>query len=218
MIQACETIKTLEGKLNCLFIVRDKAIIEKQIQSLTSLISEITETKNEFITQQNEDEANKWLSIEHIGLAILDGLKLFLKLKQNDPNSAWIHLIGAQNYAYSSSAVYELSENIQKHCMFHFHNIEYILFPPQTFLSTSIIVSKSKCSICHKEYSGCEHIGGEPYMGKYCVEIPTDIEKLDSVSIVDNPADKKCRISSYGNSPTTDTMTLLDKSADEQNN
>ena len=55
-------------------------------------------------------------------------------------------------------------------------------------------------------------------MGKYCVEIPTDIEKLDSVSIVDNPADKKCRISSYGNSPTTDTMTLLDKSADEQNN
>lgn len=217
MIQAYETIKTLEDKLGYLFIVRDKTILKKQIQSLTSLIYEITETKNEFITQQNEDEANKWLSIEDMSLAILDGLKLFLKLKQNDHDSAWIHLIDAQNHAYSST-VYELSGNIQKHCISHFHNIEYVLFPPQTFLSTSIVVSKSECSICHKEYSGCEHIGGESYMGKHCVEIYIDLERLDSVSIVDNPANKKCRITSYGVSPTINKMTLLDKSVDGQNN
>ena len=52
MIDEHETIKTLESKLTYLFITRDKTIFEKQLSLLSDLKSKITETKNEYISQQ----------------------------------------------------------------------------------------------------------------------------------------------------------------------
>ena len=218
MIEEREIIKTLENKLTYLFITRDKTIFEEQLSLLKTLKSKILETKNEFIDQQNENEANKWLSIENICLAIIEGSNLFLALKQNDPDSAWNHLITAQNHSHWSNNEYGLAGNIQRDCISHFNNIELVLFPPQSFMSISMISEKSECSICHKEFSECEHIRGEAYMGKACSEIATKIRDMHHIAIVSHPDDKRCRVTHYGdkNPPTINKMTLLDESAEQQ--
>lgn len=218
MIEERETIKTLEQKLIYLFLTRDKKVFEEQLSLLTNLKSEIIETKSEFISQQNENEANKWLSIENICLSIIEGLNLFVKLKENDPDAAWNNLIAAQNHSHWSNNEYQLSGTIQRDCISHFNNIELVLFPPQSFMSISMVSEKSECSICHKEFSECDHIRGEAYMGKACTEIATKIRDMHHVALVDHPDDKRCRVTHYGDKdpPTINKMTLLDESIDRQ--
>jgi len=218
MIDEHETIKTLESKLNYLFITRDKTIFEEQLSSLIDLKSKITETKNEHISQQNENESNKWLSIENICLSIIEGLHVFVKLKESDPDNAWNHLIAAQNHAHWSNNEYRLSGDIQRNCISHFNNIELVLFPSQTFMSASLVSERSECSICHKEFSECEHIRGEAYMGQACTEMCTKIREFHHAAIVDHPDDKRCRVSHYGDTdpPTINKMTLLDESKNKQ--
>jgi len=212
-----EIIKTLESKLTYLFITRDKKIFEEQLSLLIDLKDKIIETKNEFISQQ-ETEANKWLSIENICLSIIEGLNLFVKLKENDPDTAWNHLIAAQNHSHWSNNEFQLLGTIQRDCVSHFNNIELVLFPPQTFMSASMITEKSECSICHKDFSSCDHIRGEAYMGQACAEIATKISQFNHAAIVDHPDDKRCRVTYYGdkNPPTINKMTLLDESKTEQ--
>jgi hypothetical protein len=45
-------------------------------------------------------------------------------------------------------------------------NFENVVFPPQDFLSPSMIIKDVICSICHKNYDECDHVERKPYMGK----------------------------------------------------
>ena len=161
-----ETVKVLEKALKYLFITRDKTILNEQLSSLIKLKSTISQTKYQFIHQQNENNANKWYSIEEICLSIIEALKMFILLKENDPDAAWNHLIDAQNRAHWSNNAYQLSSFLQKECISRFHNIEVVLFPPQIFQSVSMVTVKSECSICNQDFSQCDHIRGEVYMGR----------------------------------------------------
>lgn len=212
-----ETIKTLEQKMKYLFIARDKAILDEQIKILEDIVHDIEKTKNKFIARQDEDNANKWLSMEEAASSILNGLIMFTKLKENNPESAWNYLISAQNHAYWSSNAYELpNTTIQRDCSNHFYNVERVLFPPQVFLSMGMIVAESICTICQKQTSECEHICGEVYMGKMCGQTYTKIESVEEVSMVNDPADKRCRVTRYQkNSMNINTMTLISEPVNE---
>ena len=211
MIDEKTAIKTLSSKMKYLYITRDISIFEEQQSKLEKLHEKIIETKQKFIEKKNEDESNKFLSIENLCISILSGIHMFIKLKQNDPNGAWLDLVEAQNNAYWSINHYELSGNLPKDCIVHFSNVEKILFPPQTFNSISVISIKSKCSICDEDFSLCDHIRGEAYMGVSCSEICTEMKDFHHVAIVENPDDKRCRNTAYGNSKDNmiDVMTLL---------
>lgn len=215
MMNEHETVKTLEQKMKYLFIARDKTVLEEQVKVLKDMVRDIKETKEEFIAKQDEDNANKWFSIENVCSAILNGLFIFVGLKENDPSAAWNSLIFAQNRAHDSIVAYRLPDtSIQRNCFKHFSNIEHVIFPPQSFTSDGSIVSKSICSICQKEILECDHIKGEVYMGKMCSEIVVDIQEVKEISIVADPASKIRRVLNYTeNSITVDTMTLLTKPA-----
>ena len=199
-------IHHLAEQFGYLFITRDSTVFEKQIIFLEKLMTEITAVKAKYAEQQNEMEANKWLGIENLCHAITYGHRMFLDLKKNDPDNAWLHLISAQNHAHWSAMEYELGGTIQKAFILHFANIEKVLFPSQMFNSVELVVKSSECSICHKEFAKCEHIRGEAYMGEFCSEIASESEIVSS-SIVSNPADKGCRITHTGN---TNIMTLME--------
>lgn len=72
------------------------------------------------------------------------------------------------------------------------------LYPYKLFASSGLIVSESECSICKQPMNGakCTHIKGQLYWGELAVEIITRVSKVDEVSIVENPADKRCTITS----------------------
>lgn len=211
MIDEKTVIETLSSKMKYLYLTRDITIFEEQKSELEILHEQIVETKQKFIDDKNEDESNKFLSIENLCSAILSGIMLFTKLKQGDPNGAWFDLVEAQNNSHWSNNHYELSGEIQKNCIIHFNNVEKILFPPVSFQSISMASVKSKCSICDGDFTQCDHIRGEAYMGVACSEICTEMKDFHHVAIVDNPDDKRCRIISTGTSKENmiDVMTLL---------
>ncbi|WP_199175564.1 hypothetical protein, partial [Telmatospirillum siberiense] len=74
--------------------------------------------------------------------------------------------------------------------------IEKIVFPSQIFVSSGLIVDHQICSICGKEYGDCDHLAGFPYMGEFCLIIQRGI-RANHVAIVQNPADKRCRLTSF---------------------
>ena len=74
--------------------------------------------------------------------------------------------------------------------------IEKLVFPPQIFLSTGMIVRSEICSICEKDYADCEHLVGMPYWGRFCFRRLKDI-RPDHVAIVEEPANKLCRLTHF---------------------
>lgn len=64
---------------------------------------------------------------------------------------------------------------------------------PGYYFSTEIIAKKEICNICNLDYRSCEHISGNIYEGIICTTKRQDFQ-LKSVSIVENPADPRCRI------------------------
>jgi hypothetical protein len=94
------------------------------------------------------------------------------------------------------------------------HLVERVVFPPQTFVSAGFTIIEAKCNICDGVYGECNHIKNRVYMGRLCTRIITKWEP-DHVAIVDTPANKNCRIVSYGrpgNIRNLMTGRLLDKS------
>ena len=60
-------------------------------------------------------------------------------------------------------------------------------------LSPIIITKKWECSVCHQDFEECPHEIGKQYGKTTCQTIAKNIEYGDP-SIVDNPADPRCRI------------------------
>lgn len=75
--------------------------------------------------------------------------------------------------------------------------VEKFVFPPQTFNSPGLYVETFLCSICGEDYSECEHIAGEPYWGFFCQRVVDNIVGTREVSIVENPEDKKARMTEH---------------------
>lgn len=203
-------LSVLRDNSRYLFVTRGRSTIARQLSTLAGLEARITDAKEGHISRKDEQNANKWLSIEHLCKSLIAGLSLFLELKNGDPDKAWSSLVGAQDHAYWSSAAYDLKEDLQKFLIRHFHNIEKVVFPPQTFLSTSMVVKKSLCGICDKPFHECDHLPGEPYMGRLCVKKNVEISAIRHVAIVSHPADKRCRVMHSASPSKTNVMTLED--------
>lgn len=203
-----EIIDLFKEKFQYLYITRDQIILEEQISSLEKIESDISKTRKQYILERNEEYANLWLSFECAIKSIENGLRMFIFLKKGDPDNAWDCLVDAQNNASWSMIAHEFNKEIQLGYISFFNEIEKWLFPPQTFVSTSMIVGHSECSICKKDMLECNHIRGQCYMGEFCSEIVTKIERWNHVAIVSHPADKRCRNTHIGHSPKQNLMTL----------
>ena len=127
MIEEKMVLITLKDKRRCLYVTRDITILEECENVLKVLQKEILETKQHFIDGQNEEEANKFLSLENRCSTITCGIHIFKQLKQNKPSEAWASLVAAQNHAHRSNAAYELSGTLQCEIIIHFDNIETVV-------------------------------------------------------------------------------------------
>jgi len=205
-----QIIELLKEKFRYLYMTRDRTILEEQISLLGKVEEEIIKTKKQYIEEQNESLANLWLSFECLVIAIENGLKMFVLLKNGDPDNAWNCLVDAQNNSSWSIRAHEFNKEIQLGYVSFFNGIEKWLFPPQTFVSSSMVVGRSECSICKKNMLDCNHIRGQCYMGEFCSEIVTEIKQFNHMAFVTDPADKKCRNTHTGNTnpPKLNMMTL----------
>ena len=175
-------------------IARDSELQQEACENLESVLPEIAQEKKKAIENNDEDYANLLLGCECVAKSLLNELKMGLLLKQDRPDEAWNRLVDAQMKATNAAKADDGFRHLEHHRR-RLEMIEKIVFPPQVFLSAGMIIHEQECSICGEDYDECEHLAGKPYMGEFCYVTITGIH-LDHLSIVETPANKRCRITS----------------------
>ncbi len=187
-----ETIRECE---RFLFITRCSDLQRRALDAINRDSEDVSKIKVRAIEKGDELYANVLLGMECVTVAIASELRMYLALKAQDPDAAWDHLVDAQNALAAASRVDEGF----KHCRIRWEKLrafENVVFPFQMFMSVGTIVKKIECSICGGDYDECEHLIGLPYMGKLCGSIVTSAD-LDHIAIVEEPADKRCRVMTF---------------------
>ena len=168
--------------------------IELQIEAydrLSTLRQQASELKKRMVSIKDEDAANAMLSFESMIDAVSHELRMWILLKEDDPDAAWDALVEAQGAARRAMHAHSFAAHLEGYVS-HLHILETHLFPVQLFLSIGTLIKSSRCSICDREYEECDHIAGRPYMGEMCGRIIENAH-LQEVSIVDVPANKHAR-------------------------
>ncbi|PQJ08964.1 hypothetical protein CJD36_021380 [Flavipsychrobacter stenotrophus] len=189
--------KTLSTAQSKAIFVRGIELQKAQVLEVEKLVDKLEKAKLESIELLNEKKANFLLSLIFAAIAIKEELKLIISLKEDNTDAAWVCLVNAQQ-------LIETAVRIQP---FHGQNLmgygnklqgyETLLFPSMKFASRGCIVGITECSICNQNFADCDHLKGYAYMGKICSEIIHEIIEIEEISLVDNPADKLCRILSF---------------------
>jgi hypothetical protein len=183
------------------FITRDATLQEEALELSVSLKKRLGRHKDMAVQAQDEQSANELLLMELLLEPVTSQVRMCLALKRDAPEEAWGHLVDAQGSCLNAIRVrQQLStgpdparlDSLQE----WLQAIEATVFPPQAFLSVGGTVHRRECSICGHEYDECGHIRGRAYLGQLCHTVIREIAP-DEVSIVDNPANKHCRVTHF---------------------
>jgi hypothetical protein len=120
---------------------------------------------------------------------------MWLLLKAEKPDEAWNKLVDAQASTRNAIRAHDRFSGIEQNSL-RLASIEKLIFPPQIFLSSGLIVRSQICSICGLEYNDCSHVVGRPYWGELCFRHLRDFT-ANHIAIVTNPANKRCRITQF---------------------
>ena len=175
------------------FLPRDKELQKNCVGELKDLIEDAEVLRNKF-REKNGEAANQALAIILVIKAIMEELKMWIKIKEEEWDNAWNRLIESQNYTEDAvqahDVAYLCNAGIFRNKL---ESIEKLVFPPQSFFSPGTIVKEIECSICREDYRECKHKSGKPYSGELCRKIMNDFIARE-VSLVDNPVDKKAKL------------------------
>jgi hypothetical protein len=177
-------------------IARDSQLQREACKQLIGIAGRVAELKLEAIQNSDEDAANLLLGFECVIEFLKSEITMWLFLKSDQPDEAWRHLVDAQRAAGDAVRSHQGFQHLRAHVE-RLHQVEKLVFPPQVFTSIGIVVRCRRCSICGEEYGECAHLVGIPYMGRICHTIITELERVDHVAIVTEPANKNCRITSF---------------------
>ncbi len=177
----------------CCFISRAKELQIEQRERLKAFAFQASELKKETITTNDEDSANAMLSFELMVEAATEEVEMWIAMRDEWWDMAWDHLMNAQSSAQVAIRVHLVGEHVRNYVQ-ALHLIEQLVFPPQTFLSSGLIIERTECSICGQTYGECDHLAGKAYMGQICLQVVQGIKEITEVSIVKHPADKRCRV------------------------
>jgi hypothetical protein len=177
------------------FLTRASELQREACTKLKSLSEECRQLKAAAVRTGDEEFANLLLGFECVADCLLAEIEMWLLLKEEKPDEAWDRLVDAQNLASAAVRAHGGFAHLEKRAEYLIET-EKIIFPPQNFVSTGLIVRQQICSICGREYSECEHVVGRPYWGRFCAIITRGIE-ADHVALVKEPTDKGCRITHF---------------------
>jgi hypothetical protein len=159
-------------------------------------LERVGQLKRDAVAAKDEWLANILLGYECAATFLRSSISMWILLKAERPDDAWEELISAQmavadavraNEGFGRLSIY--ADRLQF--------LEEALFPRQVFTSLGMVVKSRKCSICGEEYGECHHVVGRPYMGEICHTRIVEIERLDHLSFVSNPANKRMRVREF---------------------
>ena len=183
-------------------LCRSSRLHAEQAAQLRAVRARLTEWKKVLIAAAVEDGANELLAYEFMLDALANELEMYVAFKRDDAGAAWTHLVNAQMAASHAVKAHKAAAHLEQGYVPRLHVIEQLMFPKLMFMSIGFIAEHSECSICGEIYGECDHVKGRPYMGELCACIIKK-SKLLEVSLVEEPANKHCRILSVTDSDGT---------------
>lgn len=169
-----------------------------QIQSsfaLDVLSQHAAGLKQQAIRRNVEEDANLFLGFECVIGAVRSELLMWILLKKDKPDEAWDRLVAAEMACQDAARAHPGFEHCEQR-LNGLRRLEREIFPKQVFASAGFVARQLTCSICGEQYSTCPHLRGRAYMGWFCEVVHRGIE-ADHVSLVETPADKRCRVVSF---------------------
>lgn len=190
------------------FITIGIEIQKEEIDNLKNYRKELLQLKEGLKKRQLENEANLIYCIDNSLLALQYELQMLVNIKEDKMSEAWGNLVNAQVIYGTVVRNYPFELESETGYLERLANYEKLLFPNLFFQSAGGIIKKSHCSICNEKYGKCNHLKGKLYNGELCCRMITEME-LEEVSLVDNPANKHCRVLTIEtNGRKIDIMTL----------
>jgi len=205
-LEKCDSELDSHGKH--LFFSIDSGLQKKSVTDLGEMTEKVDSVLEVSRVQNFETLSNLLMGfICHIG-SIQSELRAYIHMKDGDMSAAWDAIVDARDASRAAIRADPIYTDVCKARISRLDEMEKLLFPPQLFLSVGGVAESSECSICNADYRKCDHIAERIYNGKFCSRIVTKMA-LNEVSVVKNPANRKCRITSFpdGND-RYDTMTL----------
>jgi hypothetical protein len=165
---------------------------EEKMKEVAAFQERLESQRAESISRKDEELANLAWILDCFATGVHEFLSMWTLLKRDQMESAWDALVTAQECLQSGLRFIDADglSRLNK----HLHAVEILLFPPCSFLSSSIVYGSAECSICHQEAGECDHVSGKLYMGEMCHRIVRKILSVDHVAVVDHPQDKRCRL------------------------
>lgn len=187
------------AKLN--FFVRDINLQKEMLEDLKGFKIYIKSFKAQVKNNKDEKRANYFFHMQCILNAWISSLSIWVALKESTPQTAWNHLIDAQEYLSYAIRVSDDGIGIDRFKE-HLAKIENTIFPGfPLYNSLGIVIRGGVCSICNKPLETCEHIEDEIYFGSVCRRIKITDISIDHSAIVENPKDRRCIITEFEFSP-----------------
>lgn len=161
------------------------------------LVAEIVAKKiDAFSDDYPDDVFNDGFILKQFINLFKDYVSYWKLLVSNKFSDSWSALQDVQDglrtiYRFTNEPRPQILSHIERQC----GELEK-LYPYRVFASVAIIKEEEECSICGKSIDSfeCEHIAGELYRGCRAYGIVKHIKQVEEVSLVTNPADKRCTI------------------------
>lgn len=142
----------------------------------------------------DDNAANYFLALECLFAALAHELRMWVFLKEDEPERAWDELVFAQNALAAAPRAHEVGDIALVRVPW-LADVERVVFPPQVFVSAGF-TSVARCSICGDVYGKCDHLVGRAYSGRFCSLVHGQVGATE-VSFVETPADKRCRVREF---------------------
>jgi hypothetical protein len=171
-----------------------EAMIEPQ-RSADEWASRARSAKEGARANKQQAVANLMLGLQCFARSISRQFEMFLQLKNCRPDAAWDALVDAQEYVQIAIQVRDLPNyRFQADLLQKF---EELLFPKPMYVSCGIVYRAGNCTICEKRFDSCEHEDGSVYMGRLCREVNRRDIRLNEISLVPEPRDKRCHVGTW---------------------
>ena len=133
-----QTVKDVEHLLS---IARAGKLQREAIANLDSTLARVGRAKATAAANGEEDYANLLLGCECVATALMSELKMWLLLKEERPDEAWNELVSAQMASVDAVRAHRGFAHLEQHVQ-RLDAVEKIVFPPQVFVSSGMIVGR----------------------------------------------------------------------------
>jgi hypothetical protein len=185
---------------------RSLALQRDAADAYDALVQEASRLKAKVVERGDEDSAARLLCGECAAGALASTLRLWIAFKEGDMKTAWNRMVDAQQAWTGALRAHPIGQQFRRLASVPFQ-VERVLFPHVAFMSVGMVVRESECTICGETPGECDHVKGRVYAGRFAGVLVTEAE-LRETSLVDIPADKRCRVEQITeNGVTRDTLT-----------